>query len=110
MSAFDIRLNIVDFDVAVSQPEEGDPSAEVTLVNGHVVPIMGPEGPQGAVIPLGALRFQVPDLETAKRWHEAFGELVEILPDRSALKDFTIASNMSQAQQAAEALKNATGR
>lgn len=108
MSAFDSQINVIDIDVAIPEDvPEGDPIpfAQVSLVVGHLVPMMTPQGPQGAVVPLGVLRFQIDDQEKAQDAAVALAEAAERLPAKAKPSGLSIASSMSDVEQARQSIQ-----
>lgn len=109
MSLIDATINVIDIEALAPEVVEGeelvDPRVEFAAVLGHIVPMMTPKGPQGAMVPFGALRFSIGDREKISALRDQLDAALEVIPDRSALKDFSIASNMSDVEAAAKAMK-----
>lgn len=114
MSLIDATINVIDIEALAPEVVDGEelenPKVEFAAILGHIVPMMTPQGPQGAVVPFGALRFSIGDREKIAALRDQLDAALEVIPDRSALRDFSIASNMSEVEAAAAAMKQAAGR
>lgn len=105
MTAFNVELTIVNVE-AVPLPTE-DPSEQPKAIQVQGTVGLGlPVGPnQMGIIPLGTVNFLL-DRESVDKITEA-GSALAAKPNLPA--DFTIASNLSEVERAAEAMRKASG-
>lgn len=107
MSAFDAQVNVVNQEVLFDDTEGQAAGFQVALTLGIVVPMATPQGVQAAMTSFGTLRYTVTDREAAEKLGNEILEAAGRLPRASALGDLTIASNMSQVEDAARRMQSA---